>query len=170
MTDPAGRPDRLGTVLRDGPSVRLVFERDYPDVPVEDVWSAVTDSERLGLWFGTWTGDPASGSVSMSMTSEEEQEPSTMLIRTCRSPELLEVSSEGPDGPWPLSVRLSTEAGGTRLTFVHQLTEPYDAGSIGPGWQFYLDRLGAVLDGTPLPTRFEDYHPRLADRYAVPET
>ena len=164
MTDES---EGLGTVVRDGEAVRLVFERSY-DASVEEVWEALTDPVRLGRWFGSWTGDPASGRVALTMTDEGEQEPSTVLIRTCRPPELIEVSVDGPDGPWPLAVRLVGEAGRTRLTFVHELAEPYDAGSIGPGWQYYLDRLGAVVAGAPLPDRFEDYHPRLADRYAVP--
>lgn len=157
----------LGSVVRDGAGVRLVFRRSY-DASAAEVWDALTDPGRLARWFGSWTGDPSSGTVSMTMTDEGEQQPTTVRVRSCRPPELLEVEVAGPEGPWPLSVRLVEVAGRTQLTFVHELAEPYDAGSIGPGWQYYLDRLGAVLAGTPLPDRFEDYHPRLADRYAVP--
>src|SRR4029078_7277277 len=26
--------------------------------PIEDVWAAVTEPDRLARWIGTWTGDP----------------------------------------------------------------------------------------------------------------
>jgi len=67
-----------------------------------------------------------------------------------------------------LSVDLAEEGPGTRLRFVHVLAEPYDATAIGPGWQYYLDRLGAVLLDAPVPDDFTEYHPALGDAYAVP--
>lgn len=48
----------------------MVWRRPYPD-PVEDVWAAVTDPERLGRWVGTWTGEPrVGGTVAFTMTGE----------------------------------------------------------------------------------------------------
>lgn len=74
----------------------------------------------------------------------------------------------GPDGPWRLSVRLRQNEGGTTLEFTHRLAEPYDASSIGPGWHWYLDRLGAVVVGSALPEVWEDYYPALQDAYSLP--
>jgi len=166
MTDPQSR---LGSVVRHGDGVTLRFERSF-DAPVEDVWSAVTDPEQLSRWFGSWTGDPAEGRVQLRMVDEpDEQGPTTVTITTCRRPEVLEVRTESPDGPWPLAVRLRRDGHRTLLTFTHELAEPYDAGSIGPGWHYYLDRLDAVLTGTPPTARWEDYHPRLAEQYRLPE-
>jgi hypothetical protein len=73
-----------------------------------------------------------------------------------------------PDGPWPLGVTLADSGGGTRLRFTHELAEPYDATSIGPGWQYYLDRLEAVVAGRPVPEDFDPYYPSLSAAYAVP--
>ncbi len=64
-TTPTGRRDRHGD--RD----YLVLERTFA-APVEDVWAAVTEPERLQRWIGTWTGDPASGQVTFRMTAEGE--------------------------------------------------------------------------------------------------
>ena len=36
----------------------VVFERTFR-APIDDVWAAVTEPERLERWIGTWTGDPA---------------------------------------------------------------------------------------------------------------
>ena len=33
----------------------VVLRREWPD-PIDDVWSALTESERTARWIGTWTG------------------------------------------------------------------------------------------------------------------
>ena len=45
----------------------LVQTRTFA-APIEDVWAAITEPERLARWIGTWTGDPASGRVRFAMT------------------------------------------------------------------------------------------------------
>ena len=49
----------------------LVFERTFR-APIQDVWAAVTESDRMARWIGVWTGDPASGAVTFRMTAEGE--------------------------------------------------------------------------------------------------
>ena len=173
MNDTAATPSgsdhplgRLGAVVREDGEVLLRFERHY-DTPATEVWSALTDPDRLARWLGRWTGDPASGQVQLTMT-EEGAPPDTVTIDRCEPPFRLEVTMTTGDGPWLVTVQLSEDAGHTRLLFTHRLAEPYDASSIGPGWHYYLDRLDAVLAGTPVPTDFTAYHPRLADAYPVP--
>lgn len=154
----------LGQVLRDAGGVRLEFVRTY-DTPLEDVWSAVTDSERLARWFGTWSGDPATGSVEVVMSAEGGTQPQSVTIDECDPPRHLALTVPGPDGPWPLDLTLYEQEGQTTMRFIHHLAEPFDARSIGPGWHFYLDRLGAVVTGAPAPDSWDDYYPALADAY-----
>jgi uncharacterized protein YndB with AHSA1/START domain len=159
---------RLGKVLRDGDGVRLEFVRTY-DAPLEDVWSAITDPERLARWFGRWSGDPATGTVQIVMSAEGDAVPESVTIDECEPPRRLAVTRRSPEGPWPLVVTLSEQGTGTSLHFIHHLGEAADdASSIGPGWQFYLDRLGAVIADLPLPDSWEDYYPSLANFYSVP--
>ena len=68
-----------------------------------------------------------------------------------------------------LSVTLTEAAGRTTLVFTHRMAEPYDASSIGPGWQYYLDRLDAVLADAPVPAVWDDYWPSLREAYPLPE-
>lgn len=157
----------LGRVLRDVDGVRLEFTRTF-DAPVEEVWSAVTDPERTARWFGRWSGDPASGSVEVVMTAEEQAPAERMTIDACEPPHRLAVTAGTADGPWPLVVTLAADGDGTVLRFVHHLAEPYDASSLGPGWHYYLDRLAAVVQDQPVPDRFDDYHPAPEGAYAVP--
>jgi uncharacterized protein YndB with AHSA1/START domain len=165
MTD----PDRLGEVLRDAEGVRIEYLRTFP-AAIDVVWAAVTEPGQMDRWLGRWVGDPETGEVEFVMSAEEDSDPQTVMIDECAEPTRLAVRIAGPDGPWPLEVALRESAEGTELRFVHHLDEPYDASAIGPGWQFYLDRLEAVLSGGPLPTEFDDYYPRLSAAYAIPPT
>lgn len=160
-------PSRLGQVLRDVDGVRLEFVRSYA-APVDEVWSAVTDPDRLGRWIGGWTGDPASGTVEFAMPTPEGATPSPVTIDTCEPPHRLAVTMPTPDGPWPLTVTLTEHDGETVLRFTHQLAEPYDASGVGPGWQYFLDRLDAVITGTELPDDMSSYVPALSDAYPIP--
>ena len=164
----AGHPlGRLGAVVREDGAVLLRFERHY-DAPAADVWSALTDPERTARWLGPWTGDPASGSVLLSMTAEEGAPGERVQVDRCEPPTRLDVTMGTADGPWPLTVQLTEEAGRTQLLFTHRLAEPYDASAVGPGWHYYLDRLDAVVAGTSVPEDFSAYHPALAEAYPVP--
>lgn len=157
----------LGEVLRDPAGMRLEFVRSY-DQPVAEVWAALVEPERMARWFGTWTGDPSTGTVDLVMTEEEGATPSPVTIVACDPPHRLVVDVSGPDGSWPLAVTLREHDGGTELTFVHRLAEPYDASNIGPGWHWYLDRLGAVAASTPVPGVWDDYYPALQGGYGLP--
>jgi uncharacterized protein YndB with AHSA1/START domain len=138
-----------------GDGVRVVFRRDFAD-PVEDVWQAVTDPERLGRWMGTYTGDASEGAtVQFVMTAEGQVEPEPVTIVVCDPPHHLVVDmpdATGPDRPpWRLEVHLDTVGGGTALTFVHHLSDPSASAEMGPGWQYYLDRLDASLGDGEMP-------------------
>ncbi|HSP37324.1 MAG TPA: SRPBCC domain-containing protein [Frankiaceae bacterium] len=159
--------ERLGEVLRDADGVRLEFVRTY-DVPPTDVWSAVTDPERMERWIGRWTGDPATGRVEFVMSAAGSERPETVLIHDCSAPTHLAMTLESRDGPWPLELTLTDQGDRTVLRFVHQLAEPYNASTIGPVWQNFLDRLDSVLVGAPAPDDFGAYVARFGDAYAIP--
>lgn len=157
-----------GQVLRDADGVRLEFHRAY-DTPPRVVWAALTEPEQVARWFGRWTGDPSTGAVELEMSEEEGAPPQRVAIRVCDAPIQLLVEMPSPDGTWRLSVQLQGSGGGTALTFVQRLAEPYDASSIGPGWHYYLDRLDAVVADDPVPAEWDDYYPALTTAYALPD-
>jgi uncharacterized protein YndB with AHSA1/START domain len=158
----------LGQVLRDDEGMRLEFVRTYTD-PIEDVWSALTEPDRVARWFGVWTGDPTTGTVDFVMTEEPDADPQPVKILRCEAPTDLVVDMPSPEGTWNLAVNLSADAGTTTLVFTQRLAEPYDASNIGPGWHYYLDRHAAVLAGTPVPDVWDDYFPALEDSYRLPD-
>jgi hypothetical protein len=48
---------------------------------------------------------------------------------------------------------------------VHHLDEEAKSEEIGPGWEYYLDRLAAAMNGSPVPD-WDDYWPSLGSAYA----
>ncbi|WP_299035893.1 SRPBCC family protein [uncultured Pseudokineococcus sp.] len=158
----------LGRVLRDADGVRLEFERTY-EHPVEDVWAALTEPDGLARWIGTVTGDPRSGTVELVMSEDDGAAAEVVSVVECVPPSRLVVDLPSPDGPWRLSVVLRAEGRLAALVLTQRLDEPYDAGSIGPGWHYYLDRLGAVVGGRPVPADWDAYYPALEPHYAVPD-
>ena len=157
----------FGEVVRDDEGLRLEFVRTY-DEPIDDVWGAVTEPERLSRWFGTWSGDPSTGTVDVHMQEDLSGGPQPARIIECVPPTRLVVELPSPDGPWLLSVSLQPRGAGTELVFYHRLAEPYDATSVGPGWHYYLDRLGAVVSGRDVPTDWDAYFPAPEGAYTLP--
>ncbi len=157
-----------GQVVREAGGTSLVFVRSW-DRTIAEVWSALTDPDRLAAWFGRWTGDPASGSVHLTPTGEgdgAQAEPVT--IDVCEPPHRLAVTTSGGGARWPLDLALTERpGGGTSLRFVHRLTADDDVPSTGVGWHYYLDRLDAVVEGRPPTEAWDDYFPALTTHYAT---
>jgi uncharacterized protein YndB with AHSA1/START domain len=143
------------------------FDRVFR-APIDDVWAAITEPERVARWLGTWTGDPSTGTVQFAMTFEGQEPPGdAMEIRECDPPRRLAVTSQVGEQRWYLDVDLSEADGVTTLAFSQPDVDPEDSLSVGPGWEFYLDRLVAAETGGDQATiDFErDYYPAMADHY-----
>jgi uncharacterized protein YndB with AHSA1/START domain len=172
-TTPLGRRE-----TRDGAG-HLVFTRTFA-APLGDVWAACTEPARMERWIGTWTGDPASGEVVFRMTAEGDDVPEEVyLVEVCEPPRRFVVRSRdaasfSPDGSgprvaWQHTLELSEADGVTTLTFTQVVPDgPVGAdmvASVGPGWDYYLDRLVAAFeDGDPGQVVFEPYLER-SDHY-----
>lgn len=161
ITTPTGR------LIRDHDGMRLEFVRTYPD-PIERVWAALTDPSELAQWYGTWRGNPATGTVELA-SIEGGGEFKPVEIVECDVPRRIAVVLPTPYGPWPISITLSESQGTTTGVFVHRLSERDDPTSIGPGWHYYLDRLGSTLGGEVMPEAedWPSYEP-LGAEYSLP--
>lgn len=130
----------------------LVLTRRFA-TQIGDVWASITDPERLGRWFGTWSGDPSSGSVMVTMNAEPEPVPPVRYaIHACEPPRLLAVSATDGYGNWRLTAELSELDGATTLVLRQEDLDPGSLPEIGPGWEWYLDRLLAAVSGSSPPT------------------
>ncbi|KGN31515.1 activator of HSP90 ATPase [Knoellia sinensis KCTC 19936] len=153
---------------RDG-TAYLVFERTFR-APIGDVWAAVTESDRLVRWIGHWAGDPSTGAVSFFMTAEAEDAPAeTVHIDECDAPRRLVMRSARPDDhseEWRWQIDLAESDGVTTLVFAQEVSDVVLAESVGPGWDYYLDRMVAAEAGADLAAiDFNDYYPVFAEHY-----
>lgn len=157
----------------------LVFTRTFR-APIDDVWAACTDPERMERWIGTWTGDPSAGQVVFRMTAEGDDVPEEVyLVETCEPPRRFVLRSRdaypfspdgsGPQVQWQHTLVLDESDGVTTLRFTQVVPDGQVGAdmvaSVGPGWDYYLDRLAAALDGgDPATVVFEPYLDR-GDHY-----
>jgi uncharacterized protein YndB with AHSA1/START domain len=155
---------------RDGRTY-VAFERTF-HAPIDDVWAAVTESDRLARWIGSWEGDPDSGEVSFRMLYEGEGHPAErFVIEECVPPARLVITTESPSPEgtaefWHLRLELTEADGVTTFTFLQSVPDPTMAESVGPGWDYYLDRmLVAEAGDDPGSLDFDDYYPALSDHY-----
>jgi uncharacterized protein YndB with AHSA1/START domain len=158
---------QLGTITQvDGRHV-LVQTRTFT-APIEDVWAAVTEPERLARWIGRWEGDPASGSVDFRMLFEGDDHPAEVMeIRECEAPHRLHLTSRAGDEVWLIELDLSHADGVTTLTLRQPGVTQEQVGGVGPGWDYYLDRLVDAENGVdPAGRDFDrDYYPARAEHY-----
>jgi uncharacterized protein YndB with AHSA1/START domain len=151
-------PSPTGQVLSTARGPDLVLTRTF-EAGIDDVWASITESERTARWFASWTGDPGPGkTIRYKLTFEGEAPEADMTIDACEPPRHLAVSAHNDYGTWQLEARLVESEGVTEMTFIQHLDDGTDLGSIGPGWEYYLDNLVASRAGDP-PPNFEDYYP-----------
>jgi uncharacterized protein YndB with AHSA1/START domain len=134
----------------DGKVVRL--QRDY-DAPIDDVWDAVTNPERISRWFL-----PISGDYRVGGTYQLEGNAGGTILE-CDRPNRLKVTWVYGENPTDadvseVEVRLSAADGGaTRLELEHTAVVPeefwttYGPGAVGVGWDMTLLGLALHLRG-----------------------
>jgi hypothetical protein len=134
-----------------------------------EAWRDLTASDRLEGWIGRWEGDPASGHVSFFMTAEgKDIEPSEYTILECDPPRRFAGETAPEAGGWHLWFELYETDDATMLTFGQRLDPGLDLGSIGPGWEYYLDRLLAMREGRDADTvQWDAYYPAMSEEYAA---
>jgi uncharacterized protein YndB with AHSA1/START domain len=162
--NPPPPPIPTGRVVETATGLDLVVTRTFA-ATAEDVWASITEPERLGRWFGTWSGDAGVGRiVTLTMLAEEGNPTAQVTIDACDPPHHLAVSVADEMGGWRLEARVAEHDGTTTLELVHHLDDGASPGDFGPGWEYYLDLLRASRDGTA-PPAFDDYHPALSAHF-----
>jgi uncharacterized protein YndB with AHSA1/START domain len=130
-----------------GPGKAVRLRRDY-DAPIEDVWDALTNPERIGRWFL-----PISGDYRLGGRYQFEGNAGGRIVE-CDQPNRLKVTWEYGEATEAVTsevvLRLSTVDGGaTRFELEHTAVVPdeawaeYGPGAVGVGWDGGL--LGLTL-------------------------
>jgi uncharacterized protein YndB with AHSA1/START domain len=134
----------------DGRSV--VLRRRY-DAPIEDVWDACSDPDRLKRWFL-----PVSGDLRLGGRFQIEGNAGGEILR-CEPPRLLAVSWVYGDNPADeVELRLTPADGATVLELEHASAPgtPDGLAGVGVGWELALFALGMHQAGQAVdPTGLE---------------
>ncbi|GAB2464632.1 uncharacterized protein YndB with AHSA1/START domain [Conyzicola lurida] len=144
----------LGEILTlddNAPGTGTVRMHDRFDTSIEDLWSAMTEPDRVARWIGRIDGDlRVGGSFSARLTSHWEGtarvdvcEPHTHLVVTMRP---------GEEDETVFEARLTAADGATDL-LVEERGLPLETISAhGAGWQAHLEDLAAHIAGRdPVP-------------------
>src|SRR4051794_25246916 len=135
----------LTSTTRDGAQVRLLWvERRYAAEPWE-VWSALTEPDRVARWIAPVSGDLVVG----GHYQLEDQAGGT--VELCQPPGRLSLTWEfGGHVSW-VDVTLAPDDGGTRLRLEHSAPSAedhwaqYGPGAVGLGWEAALMGLAGHL-------------------------
>ena len=159
--------ERYGTVT-DGPggTRRLEFRRSWPD-PIEDVWSALTEPDRLARWIGTYDGGRGTGGTgTFTMTHESEPAGEAMTIVECDPPRRLVLAWDGQEN-WRVDLDLSEEGGRTVLRFAQVFVTTEEVPDVAAGWHWYLDKFEAELTGRPQPGDWDAFLAEVGPAYSA---
>ncbi|GGL85615.1 SRPBCC family protein [Nakamurella endophytica] len=137
-------PDGFVEVGDDGTVAR--FRRRFATT-ADDLWSALTDPERLARWYTAVSGDlRPGGTVRMHWPDGQVQD---IEVVTCRPPELLVTRWTLDDGPLgEVTVVLRPDGDGCVLDLEHRGLPPMQAAGYAAGWHAHLAGLSAHLTGS----------------------
>jgi uncharacterized protein YndB with AHSA1/START domain len=153
-----------GRVVRDAIGLELIVQRRLP-LSAAEAWEWVTAPARLKQWMGTLKGRAGIGAtLQLTMTAEDGGPTVPLEVLECDPLRRFVVQQGAGDGSWRLRVSLAettlpTGDVSTTVFLGHRLDNARLAGEVGPGWEYYLDRLVAAVGDAPMPD-FADYFPQ----------
>jgi len=156
----------FGTVSQNGPATVVRFERLYA-ASVGELWSALTDPDRMRRWLGAEVSITAvaGGAIRLRWEGGAEMEgvitafePERLLAFTWRE------SALGVESF--VRFELKPEETGTLLVLEHVGVPADQAAGFGAGWHGHLDALAATLAGRVLDPqqRYRELAPEYARR------
>jgi uncharacterized protein YndB with AHSA1/START domain len=123
--------------LEAGEARVVTVSRLYPD-PIEEVWDACTNAERIPRWFL-----PVTGELRLGGRYQLEGQAGGVVER-CDPPRSFAATWEWRDEVSWIELHLEPEAGGTRLTLEHvahvdqERWQQFGPGAVGVGWDMIV--------------------------------
>ena len=136
-----------------------------------DVWSALTDPQRLALWFGKVEGELREGGAITAFVLASEWD-GRGRIDTCVPRRRLEVTMWEEEGAEHTVEAELTDDGGSTTVGLEVRGLPLDfVWAYGAGWQVHLEDLGSHLAGRDHvnpPTRWDELEPFYREMTVTP--
>lgn len=135
-----------GTLRRTGGERGVIRMEDVYDTDIEDLWSAITDPERLARWLVEVEGDlRVGGEITTRFTSSWT---GAGRIEVCEAPRRLQVAlDQGDDDETVVEAVLVAEGERTRLVVEERGLSLIALAGHGAGWQAHLEDLVDHLAG-----------------------
>jgi uncharacterized protein YndB with AHSA1/START domain len=157
----------FGTISQDSFAATVRFERWYA-ASAQEVWSALTDPERMRRWLGAEVSieGRVGGAVRLHWDSGDEMDG---VISVFQPDRVLEYTwRETAQGVESLvRFELLAQRSGILLTLEHTRVPADQAAGFGAGWHGHLDALAAVLAGQDLDPheRYRELQPQYVSRF-----
>jgi uncharacterized protein YndB with AHSA1/START domain len=163
MTSGTGRETRiLGSLRRLEDGTGAVTVEDFYDTDIDDLWSALTEPDRLAHWLATVEGDlRIGGRINARFTSTFT---GPGRIDVCEAPRRLQVTFDpGTSEETVMEANLAPVGDRTRLIIEERGLPLEDIPGHGAGWQAHIEDLAAYLGGGETadvwPNRWEELIP-----------
>jgi len=165
--------------LRSADGVGVVRIEDRYDTDIDDLWSALTDPDRLARWYGQVEGDLRTGGefrvyieandIESTGRAEACEPPRRLLVTTRETDESYRKGQGVPPFDQVIEATLTTDGDETILV-IEVRGMPLDKIAFyGAGWQIHAENLAAYLAGRePRDTevRWEELVPSYQDMAA----
>ncbi len=145
MTTNTGPGTGILCNLRSARGNGIVQITDRFDTDIDDLWSALTDPDRLARWIGQVEGDLRPGSdLNARFTSGWE---GTVRVKACEPPRRLLVLTTQAGTPDQVAIEatLTTDGDQTILAIEERGTPLNELANHGTGWQIHIEDLTAHI-------------------------
>lgn len=147
----------LGKVSKEHDGYMVRYERVY-NHSIARVWDAITNPEKMAIWFMDIEMDLEPGAKMTLTFGDEAHTKSYGKVLTVEPPKLFEflwLNDDGPDehARWEL-IEEAPET--TRLIFIYSRVDEKYVSGVPAGWHIMLNHLEEVLDGRTEPYPFSD--------------
>jgi uncharacterized protein YndB with AHSA1/START domain len=157
MTSDAGPRNRILGSLGSADSAGVVRIEDRYETTIDDLWSAVTEPDRLTRWYGQVEGDLSPGGEFRTYVADAEIE-ATGRVEVCEPPRRLLVTTRETEEsygrgqgvpPFDEVIEVTLAADGDQTILVIEVRGmPLDKIEFyGAGWQVHAEHLAAYLAG-----------------------
>ena len=144
----------------------VVRLEDRFDTHVDDLWSAVTDPDRLKRWLGEVEGDLRQGGEFRALWFASGWE-GTCRVKACEPPHRLLLATSSPDQPdGEVELTLTADGDGAVLVIEDRGIPLEDISAYGAGNQVHVEDLAAYLAGggrCDARARWQELHPAYQD-------
>lgn len=156
MTSDASPGTRILGSLRSAEGVGVVRIEDRYDTDIDDLWSAITDPDRLARWFGEVEGELSQGGEFRVQIADAGER--TGQVDACEPPQRVVVTTRETDEsyrrgqgvpPFDAVWEATLTADGDQTILVIEVQGmPLDKiAFFGAGWQIHAENLAAHITG-----------------------